>query len=420
MQDIEEAGRKAAAKPRDQMTLVDMDVIECPYATYKKLREEAPVFKDPVAGFYILSRYEDVVKALKDTKTFSSSIAEVLVGEADRTRAEDFGGYPNVDTLITVDPPKHKYYRGPINKVFSAQRVDEMESYIAQIVNELIDGFIEDGQCEFVSQFTVPLPLIIIADQLGVPRDDMALFKEFSDALTTQISGIANRDQRIWAAKKSVEFQKYFAKVLDEKRANPTDDIISDLVRARMDDGEPMTTPELLSILNQLLAAGNETTTNSLSKGLLLLCQHPDQMQLVRDDPAMIEKLTEEVLRFDGPVQGLLRVTTCDTEIADTPIPKGAVVMLRYASANRDEHRYQNADKFDVTRGDKTGHLAFGLGTHFCLGAMLARKEMNVAFKIILERMKNIRLAAREETPVHEPNVILRGLKELHLAFDKA
>lgn len=420
MQSAEEAGRKAAEKPLDQTTLVDMDVIECPYHTYKKLREEAPVFKDPVAGFYILSRHEDVVNALKDTKTFSSSVASVLVGETDRTRAEDFGGYPNVDTLITVDPPKHKYYRGPINKVFSARRVDEMETYIAEIVNELVDDFIDAGQCEFVSQFTVPLPLIIIADQLGVPRDDMALFKEFSDALTTQISGIANREQRIWAAKKSVEFQKYFAKVLDEKRANPTNDIISDLVRARMDDGEPMTTPELLSILNQLLAAGNETTTNSLSKGLLLLCQHPDQMQLVRDNPALIEKLTEEVLRFDGPVQGLMRVTTRDTEIAGTPLPKGAVVMLRYASANRDEQYHQNADKFDVTRTDKSGHLAFGLGTHFCLGAMLARKEMNVAFRIILERMKNIELVAEKPVPTHEPNVVLRGLKELHLAFDKA
>ncbi len=416
----EEKGRLAAEKPLDQTTLVDLDVMECPYHTYKKLREEAPVFKDPVAGFFIVACYPDVVKALKDTATFSSSVGNALVPPEMRMRVEEFGGYKQVETLITVDPPKHKFYRNPINKVFAGARVDQMESYIQQIIDELIDSFIADGRCDFVSQFTVPLPLIIIADQLGVPRSDMDRFKRWSDALTSQISGVATREQRIYAAKQMVEFQNYFAQVIGEKTKNPTNDVISDLVRARMEDGEPMSTPELLSILNQLLAAGNETTTNSISTGLLLLLQHPDQMQLVLDDISLVEGLTEEVLRFDGPVQGLLRITTCDTELGGTKMPEGSVVMLRYASANRDEKQFANAETFDVRRKNAASHVAFGLGTHFCLGAMLARKEMNLAFRTVLTRMRNIKLAEDKGTPHHEPSIILRGLKDLHITFDKA
>ncbi len=418
--EAEEKGRLAAQKPLDQTTLVDLDVIECPYHTYSKLREEAPVFKDPIAGFYIVSCYSDLMKVIKDTATFSSDVADAILPPGERNRAEEFGGYPSVPTLITADPPKHKYYRNPINKVFSAARVDQMDAYVQQIANTLIDDFIKDGHCEFVAQYTIPMPLLIIADQLGVPRSDLPLFKEFSDALTTQVSGVANREQRIWAAKKNVEFQRYFAEVIEKKRANPTDDIISDLVRAQMENGEPMSVPELLSVLNILLAAGNETTTNSISKGILLLIQNPDQMQLVLNDMSLVENLTEEVLRFDGPVQGLMRVATCDTQIAGTPIPKGAVIMLRYASANRDETQFSDGGKFDVRRKNAASHLAFGQGIHFCLGAMLARKEMNVTFRTVLTRMKNLRLTPGHEIPHHEPSIVLRGLKELHISFDPA
>lgn len=416
----EEKGRLAAGKPLDQTTLVDLDVIECPYHTYKKLREEAPVFKDPVAGFFTITCYPDVVKALKDTATFSSDVMDLMAPPEMRTRFEDHGGYPSVPTLITVDPPKHKFYRTPINKVFSQARVDQLEPYIQQLVDELIGKFIGSGACEFVSQFTVPLPMIIIADQLGVPRSDIGIFKQWSDALTRQISGVSSKEERIAASKLMLDFQKYFARVIEEKRASPTDDIISDLVRARMENGEPMSTAELLSILNQLLAAGNETTTNSLSKGMLLLLQHPDQMQLVLDDMRLVENLTEEVLRFDGPVQGLFRVTTCDTTLGGTFMPKGSAVMVMFASANRDEAQFEGAETFDVRRENAARHLAFGQGTHHCLGAMLARKEMNVAFKTILTRMKNIRFAPGHASPHHEPSIVLRGLKELHITFDKA
>jgi cytochrome P450 len=418
--EAEEKGRKAAQKLLEQITLADRDVIECPYHTYKRLREEAPVNKDPVTGFFTVTCYADVQKALRDTATFSSRVGKLMTSPDASPRLEDHGGYPIVDTLLTVDPPKHKFYRLPLNKVFSAARVAQMEPYIQQIVDELIDALIKDGKCEFVSQFATPLPLTIIADQLGVPRKDIAAFKQWSDAQTLQLSGLATREQRMAASKLILEYQKYFARVIEEKRAHPTDDIISDLVRAPMEDGQPMNTAELLSVISQLLVAGNETTASTLSKGILLLIQHPGQLQLVLDDLALVENLTEEVLRFEAPVQGLFRTTTCDTTLGGVFMPKGAAVMLMFASANRDDGQFTEGENFDVRRKNAATHMSFGQGTHFCLGAMLARKELNLAFKSILTRMKNLRLAPGYPSPHHEPSMILRGLKELHITFDPA
>ncbi|MSP42145.1 MAG: cytochrome P450 [Alphaproteobacteria bacterium] len=418
--EAEEKGRKAALKPLEQTTLADRDVIGCPYHTYKKLREEAPVNKDPVTGFYTVTCYADVQKALRDTATFSSRVGKLLTPPDASSKLEDRGGYPAVDTLLTADPPKHKFYRAPVNKVFSAARVEQMAPYIQQIIDELLGVLITDGQCEFVSQFATLLPLTIIADQLGVPRRDIPTFKLWSDAHALQLSGLATREQRQAASKLILEYQKYFARVIEEKRAEPTDDIISDLVRAPMENGVTMDTPELLSVISQLLVAGNETTASTLSKGILLLIEHPGQLQLLQNDLTLVENLSEEVLRFEAPVQGLFRVTTCDTSLGGVFMPKGSPVMLMFASANRDERQFAAGETFDVQRRNAATHMSFGQGTHFCLGAMLARKELNMAFKSILTRMKNIRLAPGHPHPDHEPSMILRGLKELHITFDPA
>jgi cytochrome P450 len=418
--EAEEKGRLAAQKPLAETTLLDRDVIGCPYHTYKKLREDAPVNKDPAAGFFTITRYADIQKILRDTTTFSSRVGKLLTPSEARTSYEEHGGYPPVSTLLIVDPPKHKYYRTPLSKVFSGPRVDQMAPYIQQLVDELIDAFIDQGECDFVEKFARPLPLIIIADQLGVPRSDLALFRKWSDALTQEISGVSTKEQRSAAALSTFEFQKYFAKVIEEKRTNPTNDIISDMVRAHTEDDAPMSVPELLAILAQLLAAGNETTANSLSTGLLLLLRHPDQMQMVINDLSLVENLTEEVLRFDSPVQGLFRVTTCDTTVGETFMPRGSAVMLLFASANRDEKQFPDGEHFDILRKNAASHLSFGQGIHFCLGAMLARKEMNLALKTLLTRLKNIRLAPGHGEPAHEPSMVLRGLKELRITFEKA
>lgn len=413
---LEEKGRMAAEKPVSQLSLADTDVIGCPFPAYQKLRHEAPVFKDP-AGFYVLSRYDDISKALKDTKTFSS---DSLVPREEYVRPLQYGGLEQVDTMITSDPPKHRYLRGPLNKLFALTRVNQMEAYVQQIVDELIDSFIDKGECDFVKQYTVPLPMFVIADQLGVTRDDLESFSRWSDAFASLVSGFATEEDKIWAAKQNVEMQKYFLKIIPEKRKNPTNDVISDLVQAKMEDGKPMRDVDILSTIHLLLTAGNETTTNSMSLAMRTLIEHPDQMQALRDDPDLIPAFIEESLRFDGPVQGLMRRTTRDVEVAGVLIPKDSLVNMRFGSGNRDEAKYQDGEDFNICRKDDVTHLAFGQGTHFCLGASLARKEIDLTFRTMLRRMRNIRLRDAGTELEYERSVALRGIKHLHLAFDKA
>ncbi|MSP42149.1 MAG: cytochrome P450 [Alphaproteobacteria bacterium] len=414
---IEEKARAAAARPVDRLTLVDMDVIGCPFHAYQKLREEAPVFLDRAGGFYVLSRYDDISRALKDTKTFSS---DSLVPREEYDRPTQYGGLAQVDTMITSDPPKHRYMRGPLNKLFSLTRVNKMEAYVQQIVDELVDGFIDDGHCDFVRQYTVPLPMYVIADQLGVTRDDLSSFARWSDAFATLVSGFATEEDKIWAAKQNVEMQNYFLKVIPEKRKNPTEDVISDLARAKLEDGQPMRDVDILSSIHLLLTAGNETTTNSMSLAMRTLIEHPDQMQALRDDPSLMDGFIEESLRFDGPVQGLMRRTTCDVEVGGVMIPKDSMVNLRFGSGNRDEAKYTQPEQFNVCRKEDVTHLAFGQGTHFCLGASLARKEISLTFSTLLRRMRNIRLVDPSAEMEYERNMALRSLKHLHIAFDKA
>ncbi|HJN93237.1 MAG TPA: cytochrome P450, partial [Dehalococcoidia bacterium] len=275
----------------------------------------------------------------------------------------------------------------------------------------------------FVERFAVPLPVTVIADQLGVSRDDLADFKRWSDDSVAPLGGMITRERQLECARSLVEFQTYFAQRIEERRANPQDDILSALVNAHLDveaeadgsDTRPLDVPEMLSILNQILVAGNETTTNLLASAMLLLLQHPDQMRIVRDDPDAIEGLLEEALRLESPVQGLFRVATSDTELDGVPTPAGSRLVLMYASGNRDDAQFPAAANFDVCRADAKMHLAFGGGEHFCLGAALARLEARVAFEELLRRTTDIQLADEQGEFPHTPSFILRGLQELRV-----
>ncbi len=328
--------------------------------------------------------------------------------------------YPGVDTMLTADPPEHKRFRGLVNKAFTPRRVNALEAGIEQLANELIDTFIKDGELEVLSQYAVPIPLTMIADQLGVPRADLAQFKRWTDGFTAQLSGMADADGQIEAVKRILEYQQYFAARLEECREAPRDDIISALVRARLEGERPLDVSESLSIIQQLLVAGNETTASSIAGGLLLLVQNPEQMALVKQDPNLVPNMVEEVLRLTTPTANMWRKLKQDAVLAGVAIPEGSMLMLRFASANRDETRFPDPDRFDVQRANAEEHLAFGHGVHFCIGAMLARKEMGVAFQNVLARLENLQLAPGHPEPHHKPNVLLRGLAELHLAFEAA
>lgn len=405
----------------------DPAVLESPWEYYRQLRAEAPVYRDPHTGIFHVASYERVLEVVKNHEVFSNRFAPAMGGQAVVDAAENAEladlaerAYPGVDTMLTADPPEHKRFRGLVNKAFTPRRVNLLEPGIEELANELIDGFAGRGEFEVLSEYAVLLPLTVIADQLGVPRTDLAQFKRWTDGFTAQLSGLADAEGRVEAAKRILEYQQYFAARLAECRESPRDDIISDLVRARLEDERPLDVPESLSIIQQLLVAGNETTAASIAEGLLLLVQHPDQQQRVREDPALLPNLVEEVLRLTTPTANMWRKVKQDTVLGGVEIPKDSMLLVRFASANRDESVFPDADRFDVTRANASEHLAFGHGIHFCIGAMLARKEMLVAFRTLLARLDGLRLAPGYDPPRHKPNVLLRGLGELHLAFEVA
>jgi len=306
-----------------------------------------------------------------------------------------------------------------VNQAFTARRVATLEPYIESLCHQLIDGFVDAGRCEFVADFAERVPMTVIADQLGVPLSDYELFKTWSDAFVAQLSRMATPDEELEAVKLIVEYQKYFAAKLEERRSDPRDDIISDIVHARFENERPLDVPEMLSIIQQLLVAGNETTTHCIAEGILLLIRNPDQHALIKADPSLIENFTEEVLRLASPTANMWRVATQEANVGEVPVSTGGMVQIRFASANRDESVFADPDRLDVTRANAKSNLAFGHGVHMCIGASLARKELNVAFRVLLERLDDFALDCPENDLVYPPNVLLRGLARLPVRFNK-
>lgn len=406
--------------PLAATTPLSPEVLACPHAFNERLRHEAPVYRCPHTGIVFVSDYATVCRIAKDYQTFSNKFGQAMrsEGEVDpRLREAQARGYPPVDTMLTQDPPLHRRYRGMVNEAFTARRVATLEPYIERLCHELIDGFVDAGRCEFVESFAERVPMTVIADQLGVPLSDYDLFKSWSDAFVAQLSRLASPDEELAAMKLIVDFQHYFANKLEERRHDRRDDIISDIVHARFENERPLDVPEMLSILQQLLVAGNETTTHSIAEGVLLLIENPDQHALLKADPGLIPNFTEEVLRLSSPTANMWRVVTRDTEINGVPVAKGSMVQLRFSSANRDEAVYPAPHRLDVTRENARTHVAFGHGVHMCIGASLARGELNVAFRVLLERLDDFVLDCRPEELVYAPNVLLRGVSRLPIRF---
>jgi cytochrome P450 len=400
----------------------DPQLLECPYGFYKLAREQAPIMELPSpitnAKLFLVTRYDLVVEILKDTSVFSSNFSTLLAGkeEQDEELQKIYAqGWPQVNTLLTADPPEHERFRALVNKAFSASRVNKMQGSIRQIVDELIDSFIDKNSCEFVSEFAVPLPIRVIADQLGVPQADLPKFKRWSDAFIARLGHMLSREQELECARDVVAFQHYFRDVIESRQKEPKDDLITDLVKAEVAGERSLDTAELLSIIQQILVAGNETVTSALAGGMLLLAQNPEQTKLVQTDLSQVENFVEEVLRMESPTAGMWRVVKQDTKLADVELKAGSLLLVRFDAANRDPAKFPDSEHFNVRRQNASNHLSFGYGTHFCLGAMLARKEMQIAYERLLLRLKNIRL--EQGNYQYIPNVLMRGLKHLCIEF---
>ncbi|MBV8362655.1 MAG: cytochrome P450 [Deltaproteobacteria bacterium] len=265
-------------------------------------------------------------------------------------------------------------------------------------------------------QFAYPFPMEVIAEILGVPLRDMDRFKQWSDDMSARF-GPLSLERQIKCARSEVEFQHYFAARLQERRNHPQYDFLTALLNARVKGERPLDISELLSILKQLLIGGNETSTNLIGSVMLLLMKNPDQLKAVLENRTRIANAIEEALRLDSPVQGLFRTTTREVDLGGVRLPKGAHLELLYASGNRDESHFRDADRFDIHRTDSRNHMAFGFGIHFCIGAQLARYEGRVALESLLERLPNPHLVSGYVIE-HHPHFFLRGLKRLELQWD--
>jgi len=412
--------------PLDQIDPFDPDLLQDPHPYYRRLRAEAPVFRHPATGIVSVATYDLIMEVNRQPLVFSNDFgAQLRSGSAGPVDPEEIAissqGVAVANTMLTADPPAHTRYRKLAMKAFTHKRVEGMGEYVARVANDLIDGFIGEGRCEFKSAFANHLPMTVIADALGAPREDMDRFHRWSDAFVAQLGGVSDRETRLEAARRIVEFQRYFIDRIERKRANPTEDVISDLVHATLaEEGDPRTMDhaELLSIIQQLLVAGNETTAHTLTAGLHYLISDPALLARVLADRALIPGFVEETLRLLSPTNNMWRVATRDAEIGDFAIRKGEMILVRYGSANRDPGHFTDPDAFDPARPEARSHLAFGAGIHTCIGAQLARKEMVVAFDVLLDRLKNPRFQPGRNTFRYSPNILLRGVLELHIEFD--
>ena len=349
-----------------------------PHPVYARLRREAPVFWCAEGQFWALSRYEDVRRVGHDTALFSSRRGTLLSDG----RARDAGGphAPGARHLMRSDPPDHTMLRKIVARSFTPRMIASLEDRARVIARDLFDQIDGTAVTDVVAALSAPLTTFVIAELMGVPRDRWAEFWTWTDSAIAQ--GDAGRNDPALAGHIS-DLMTFFGELLEQRRRQPADDIVSDLVAGEL-HGQPLTELDLLTYCKFLLVAGTETTRNLISSGTALLSEFPDQRRLLIDSPELIPGAVEEMLRITSPVLAFCRTATADTEIRGQRIAAGDYVALLYASANRDEDIWPDPDRFDVTRRQARPHVAFGFGAHVCLGANLARMEARVLFEELL------------------------------------
>ncbi|WP_437276012.1 cytochrome P450 [Sorangium sp. So ce375] len=371
-----------------------------PYPYYTALRLDAPVHRLASRGFWVLSRHEDVSLALKRPDVFSSSIM------AGRKLAPS-------ETLLGSDPPAHTRLRRRVERAFSPRRMRELEDRLATLARELVGDFAPVGSCDVMAELAAPFPIAVIAGMLGVHADHHSDFRRWADDVIAHGTGRVMAGDRGRVEQSIAQFEAFLRAVLASRRGAPGDDLIGALVREDS-DGSALSPEQALDFTRLLVLGGSETATNLIGNALLALFEHPGELDRVRRDRSLVPALVEETLRYDAPVQILLRRATRDIEIRGSLIPAGATTLLLLGSANRDEAIFPDADRFLLGR-DASRHLAFGLGHHFCLGAQLARMEARIALDALLD-LPGLQPAPGEIERIG--SFVLRGPRALPLRFD--
>lgn len=391
-------------------------VREDPYPFYKQLREEDPVHWSETLDAWVLTRYEDVVSLLRDPR-FSADRSKARNRPAMEAMAAagDHAPAARANTMLTSDPPEHTRMRLLISKAFLPHAVEKLRPHIHDIANELMDALPEPGRMDVLMDFAYPLPTIVIAELMGVPPDDRAKFKHWSDDIVATLGGGLSSPELVGRASESArELADYFRDVIAARRREPKDDLVSVLV-AGADEAGVLSEAQLLATCVVALIAGNETTRNLIGNGMLALLRNPDELQKLWNDPALVVPAVEELLRYAGPVQCTSRVAMEDVEIAGQPVGTGQVVFAMLAAANRDPDHFRDPERLDITR-QNNHHVAFGSGVHSCLGQPLARLEAHIAFSTLARRVPNPRQAGSELE--WGPSFVLRGLESLPITYD--
>ncbi len=412
----------------EKFSLANPEHLAWPFEFYDAMRREQPVYFDPTVGLYIVSRYEDLQTAIRQPNLFSTEegfkaqFTYDFTDEVDAVFEKE--GIGHVPDVILTDPPKHTRIRKLVEKAFTAHRVALMEAHITEVAVERIKTFADRGHAEMMREFAIPLPLQVIAEQLGVDDGDYDNFLRWSIASVSRLSRLMTREMALGFARDMCEMHHYLKARIDERRVTRREDMISDLVHARLDGEENpvLSGLEVLSLSLALLAAGNETTTTGIGNAILMLATRPDIVKTLReatDKERALVRFTEELLRLEAPVRGLPRMTTEDVELGGTKIPKGSHLMLFYASANRDPDKFENPDTFDLERKNVGQHVAFGAGIHRCVGAALARMEIKVAVREFINRLDDLALTVPTRDLDFIPSLATRTLRTLPVSFSR-
>lgn len=420
---METSGSGCPVKKLSDYSLLDAQVLAAPWEFYARLHEECPVYRMPETGIYVVTRYDDIQTVVRDPKTYSNVILamEALQGENGRRYQAMLKekGYEHVHVLHRSDPPKHAVHRKMVDRVFSGQRVRALVPQVEALAHELVDRFIDRGECELIREFALPLPGMILGEQLGLDKHDFARFQSWALAMLATSNEVMD-DQRLREiADIEIDAQHYLASIFEARRKEPTGDLISDLVHAAVEGEEPFTMHELQNLLNQLITGGYETTTSAIAHGIWLLMRFPEQYAKLRAQPALLKRFVEETLRYESPVQGIMRTVTCDTVLGGVELKAGSTLILRFGAANQDPKKFPCPRNFDIERTNAGTHLAFGAGIHSCLGQQLARQEIFTGIQVLLERMEDFQLARALPEPAYVYSLNFRPLKEFPIRFKR-
>jgi len=397
--------------------LVSRRFMEDPYPVYRRLQEEAPVYWSDAWDCWLLTRFAHVDAVIRNPAGFRNRVYATWmerIPEDNRQELSSFVDYWTTSGFSQADPPEHTRIRRVVSKALTPDALAAIRRRVEALADSLLDEVTESGRADLPPDFAVPLPAIAVSELVGLPPTERVQFREWTNQYL-EFLGPGGLDVDVMRRSQAglMSLRGWLMDLLEDRRANPTGDVLSSLVAAD-EAGDVMSTDELLSTCVDLVTGGDDTTTNMLGNGMKALLDHPDQLDLLRDDPSLMKNAVEELVRYECPFQMVFRLTTTDVEIDGTVIPEGQVVRLILGAANRDPEQFENPDSIDIRRGH-IRHLGFGFGTHYCVGQVLARSELQVSFERLIQRLPNVRPAGK---PVRLRSVGPRGFTSLPLAFD--